>query len=278
MIEQPIGVFDSGIGGLTVVSQIRKYCPGEEIVYFGDTARVPYGTKSANVIRQFSVENTRFLLKSEPKLIVIACHTASCLAGDYLRRKFPGLTFLDVVRPSIEKALAVTRSGRIGLIGTPATINSGHYQRLLSSRNRSVHIFAKACPLFVPLVEEGWISNSISKKIAAVYLNDFKKQKIDTLILACTHYPLLKKVIGRVLGKKVELVDASEEVAWQVKEYLRGRKILKENGARKIRLYFSDCHAHLKSIIPAFLHGERITIREAAFPAQAGRGKLCTRL
>ncbi|MCM8756933.1 MAG: glutamate racemase [Candidatus Omnitrophica bacterium] len=263
MSNQPIGIFDSGIGGLTVATQVRKYCPGEEIIYFGDTARVPYGTKSARIVCQFSYQNTRFLLQFRPKLVVIACHTASCLATDYLKQEFPSLVLVDVLKPSVEKALNHTRSGRIGVIGTTATINSKRYQMSLESANNSIRVYATACPLFVPLVEEGWIDNQVSREIASIYLRPLKQKKVDTVILACTHYPLLRKVIAGVLGDGVRLIDPSEEVAAQVAAHLRrGAANRSSVGRGRLRLYFSDCSPRLKKVVRLFLGQTKVTIKE----------------
>lgn len=262
MSNRPIGIFDSGIGGLTVLKKIRQYLPHEPLIYLGDTARVPYGIKSSQVVQEFSSQDTRFLLQFQPKLIVIACHTASALASDFLRTQFPETFFVDVVTPSVEKAWRVSGTKRIGIVGTPATIRSGRYQELLKKKG-PVHIFARACPLFVPLIEEGWQEHSVSLEVAKIYLRDIKQRRVDTLILGCTHYPLLKKVIGKIMGEGVKLVDASEEVARDVRDSLQKRRL--QAGPRKqtVRLFFSDCSAHLRGMIPNFLKGTRVRIEEA---------------
>jgi len=262
MIKQPIGVFDSGIGGLTVVVQMRKISPWQDIVYFGDTARVPYGTKSESVVREFSAQNTEFLLKFNPKLVVIACHTASCLAAGYLRKRFPGTAFLDVVKPSIRKAVSVTRSGRVGVIGTPATINSGVYQSLLRKADPAVRVWAVSCPLFVPLVEEGWGNSRLSREAARIYLRDLRGRKVDTVILGCTHYPLMKKAIRQVLGPDVHLVDASEEVAVETGRLLKSEPETVNAGLGRLLLYFSDCSSYLKSRLKVFLQEKRMIVKE----------------
>jgi len=260
MNEQPIGIFDSGVGGLTVVEKIVKFLPKEKIIYFGDTARVPYGTKSYKIVKNFALDDVKFLLKFKPKLIVIACHTVSSLVADILKKKFPDIFFIDVVKPSIEKALKITENKKIGIIGTPATIRSGKYQKLL--KEKKIKSFAKACPLFVPLVEEGWINHHLVIEVANIYLKEFKKEKIDTLILGCTHYPILKKIIQKVMGEKVKLVDASEEVALSVKKFLMGNNLFSNSKKTYIKLFFSDLNPYLEKIIKYFLKHKKVKIEE----------------
>ena len=216
--NRPIGIFDSGVGGLTVLKEIRKIFPREDIVYFGDTARVPYGNKSKSTIVKFSTENVLFLLRKRVKMVVIACNTSSALALDYLKSVF-SIPILGVIEAGVKKALEVSSQGRIGVIGTKSTIASGSYEKTILKINKQSFVYAQSCPLFVPLVEEGILGGKIVKEAMAMYLGDFRKQKIDTIILGCTHYPLLKKEIGRFL-KDVHVVDSAQAVAHHTKSVL----------------------------------------------------------
>jgi glutamate racemase len=218
--DASIGVFDSGIGGLTVLKELKHALPGENFVYFGDTARVPYGTKSEATIRRFATEICDFLLERKVKLIVAACNTVSALALDYLARKYSSMPIFGVVGPGAFKAVRSTKTRRIGVIGTVATVASGSYRKAIASYGNGLKVYQKACPLFVPLVENGWTDNNIAKLTAKEYLQSFKGKRIDTLVLGCTHYPLLKPAIGRIMGKRVLLVDSAMEIASNVKSYL----------------------------------------------------------
>jgi len=225
--NNPIGVFDSGVGGLTVVKQLIKYLPKEDIVYFGDTARVPYGTKSAKTIERFSVENVLFLLRLKVKCVVVACNTSSSIALNLLRESFK-IPIIGVIEPGSREALSATRSGHIGIIGTQATISSRAYEKEINrlakaeclEKNDKIKMFSQSCPLFVSLAEEGWFNGSITEQIAEKYLSSFKNNKIDTLILGCTHYPLLKDVIAKVVGKDVCLVDSAKQCAIEAERVL----------------------------------------------------------
>jgi glutamate racemase len=210
--SRPIGIFDSGIGGLTVVNEFFNRLPGESIVYFGDTARVPYGSKSESVVRRFALEDAAFLLKHRVKMIVVACHTATSFAMDLLLQTHD-LPILGVVDPGIEAALAATRNGKIGVIGTRGTVSSRTYEIKLKAVRPDIRLSAQACPLFVPLVEEGWLETDVTRDVAKFYLDPMIQDGIDTLILGCTHYPLLKSVIRSVLGPDVQLIDSAEETA-----------------------------------------------------------------
>jgi glutamate racemase len=220
MDRRPIGVFDSGVGGLTVMRELIRQFPNEKIIYFGDTARVPYGAKSKRTIVRFSLENILFLLEKKVKLVVVACNTSSSLALPVIKRNF-NVPIIGVIEPAVKSALRTSRSGRIGVIGTRATIDSRVYERSIKHYNRSIKVFSKACPLFVPFVEEGWLDNKAIRDVAKIYLDDFKDKNIDTLILGCTHYPLLKRVIAAIVGKDVLLVDSGAEVALVVKKALQ---------------------------------------------------------
>ena len=222
-----IGVFDSGLGGLTVVHELMRQLPSENIVYYGDTARVPYGTKSKESIIRFSRENTKVLLKHKVKMIVVACNSSSSYALATLKKEFR-VPIVGVIRPGAKKAAALTRNKKVGVIATSATVASGEYERAVKRHDKTVKVFSKACPLFVPLAEEGWMHKPATLNIAREYLAPLKKLNIDTLILGCTHYPLLKKTLQKVVGKKIVLVDSAKEVAYDVK------KILTELGGRKV--------------------------------------------
>jgi glutamate racemase len=222
---RPIGVFDSGLGGLTVAKAIMRQLPDEEIVYFGDTARVPYGTKSKESIVRFSVENAGILLRHDVKMLVVACNSSSSYAIPTLRRHFK-VPVIGVIEPGARKAVAITRNRRVGVIATSATINSGKYVEAIRRFNPRVKAIGMACPLFVPLVEEGWFDSSITMAVAEYYLSALKKANVDTLILGCTHYPLLKGVLKLVMGPHVQLIDSAGEVA------LEARKTLEMVGRR----------------------------------------------
>ncbi len=216
----PIGVFDSGIGGLTVVRELIARFPAESIIYFGDTARLPYGTKSAATVRRFSVENTHFLLRQGVGVIVVACNTSSAVALDMLRRQFE-IPILGVVEPGARAAAAATKSGRIGVIGTYGTIASGSYDRAIHTLRPEAEVTAVPCPLFVPLAEEGWIDHPVTQSVAREYLEPLRAAHIDTLVLGCTHYGVLKPDIESVFaGGSVVLVDAAAEVAREVARHI----------------------------------------------------------
>lgn len=208
----PIGVFDSGLGGLTVVREIMRNLPNEKMVYFGDTARVPYGNKSQQTIVRFSRQIVSFLKTQKVKAIVVACNTASALALDTIQPEID-IPIIGVVRPGTEMALQSTKKKRVGVIATESTINSHLYQTLLTKRDPEIQVFAKACPLFVPLVEEGWTKDPITEEIAKRYLDDILSREIDTLIMGCTHYPLLRKLLRRVVGEDVQLINPAYETA-----------------------------------------------------------------
>jgi len=235
----PIGIFDSGVGGLTVVQAIRKWLPQETLCYFGDTARVPYGTKSADTIKRYSVEITRFLKSHDVKMIVVACNTVSSVALEPIRELFAG-PVIGVVEPGVRAALQATKTGRIGLIGTRSTVLSGTYQRRLLEENPSLHVAAQACPLFVPLVEEGWEEDPLPRLAAERYLAALKQDNLDVLILGCTHYPLISRVIQEVMGRNVTLVSSAEEAAREVSSILKQTGMSAEKKVFKDLFYASD--------------------------------------
>ncbi len=214
-----IGIFDSGVGGMTVARAIEQCCPGFPLVYLGDLARSPYGSKSPAMITEYSRRNTEFLLKQGAKLIVIACNSAASTASPFLRSHYHQ-SIIDVIHPAVTKAAAVSRRGRIGIIGTRATINSGLYEQRLHAVRPDCKVHSQACPLLVPLVEEGWLERRETKMIVKKYLHPLRDKQIDTLILGCTHYPLLKKTIAPRIGRKVDIIDSSVEVALHLKSIL----------------------------------------------------------
>lgn len=225
--RNPIGIFDSGVGGLTVLKEVRKKLPREHIIYLGDTARVPYGIRSAQTVLKYSLANTDFLLRQNIKLLVIACNTASAVATSALREKY-SIPVVDVVGPGARKAVAVTQNNRIGIIGTEGTIQSGAYEKAIKRYNQNIEIFTQSCPLFVPLAEEGWCAkdDTIVLLTAKRYLATLKASTIDTLVLGCTHYPLLKAAIQETVGDRIKLIDSAEETACEVLRMLSENNIL----------------------------------------------------
>lgn len=238
--SRPIGIFDSGVGGLTVFSEVERVLPKEEIVYLGDTARVPYGAKSKKTVTRFSVENVEFLMKHNVKLIIVACNTASSLSLDFLKRCFR-VPIIGVIEPGAKNAVNSTRNNRIGVLGTNATIASGAYEKAVKKISRRMTIYSQSCPLFVPLVEEGWTGEKVTLEVASVYLKGLKGTGVDTLILGCTHYPLLKNVIKKVMGSKVLLVDSGGEVAKEARSILDAGGLLNADpGKKKHKFFVSD--------------------------------------
>jgi glutamate racemase len=217
--SRPIGVFDSGIGGLTVVSAMRTLLPNESIFYLGDTARVPYGGKSASTVQRYSLEIAAILLEENAKTVVVACNTASAVALSQLTESVP-VRVTGVILPGAQAAVAATRSGHVGVIGTRATINSGAYERALRSLNPEIRVTARACPLLVPLIEEGWLERPITDQIILQYVGPLVEEGIDTLVLGCTHYPLLRNAMARLLGDSITLVDSAQNCASAVRELL----------------------------------------------------------
>ena len=252
MGDAPIGVFDSGIGGLTVLKELLAHLPGEEFVYFGDTARVPYGTKSAETVRRFSRENVRLLLDRGVKSVVVACNTASAEALAMLQREF-ALPIVGVIEPGVRAAVAASGSGRIGVIGTAGTIRSGAYQAGIRLLKENADITAAPCPLFVPLAEEGWIDHPVTEMVAREYLNEFRTRDIDALVLGCTHYPLLKSVISRVMGASVELVDSAVETAREMKRIIQSEDIIGGGGNANFSVILSDTSPTFEEIAQRFL-------------------------
>lgn len=228
--QLPIGVFDSGIGGLTVVRELVRHLPGESILYFGDTARVPYGSKAPDTVARYSEEAAAFLTARGVKAVVIACNTATAHAGELLRRSLD-VPVVGVIEPGSRAAAAATRSRRVGVIGTVGTIRSGAYDLAVRRKLEDARVYAQACPLFVPLVEEGWREHEAARLVAREYLEPLKELDVDVLILGCTHYPLLSRLIGEVMGPEVQLVDSAVETALEVRAVLERQDLLRTDGA-----------------------------------------------
>ncbi len=241
--NSPIGVFDSGVGGLTVAREIMRQLPNERIVYFGDTARVPYGSKSKETVMKYSRQIVNFLKTQQVKAIVVACNTASAYALDELEQEVD-IPIIGVVRPGARAAIEATKNGKIGVIATEATINSGIYNRYIEKNDNSVKIIGKACPLFVPLVEEGLWEDPVTDEIARRYLTELIDSDIDTLILGCTHYPMIRSTVGRIMGKQVTLVNPAYETARELKEMLLEKGLESEHrpglGTELYRFFVSD--------------------------------------
>ena len=252
MDNRPIGVFDSGLGGLTSVRELQRVLPKESIVYFGDTGRVPYGSRSDKTILKYTQSDIRFLRSFDIKLIIVACGTASTVALPHIHSDVP---LLGVVEPAVKRAANVTQNGKIGVIGTQGTISSKKYETYIRQINRDLQVFSAACPLFVPLVENGWLTGDITRLTAEAYLKPLQKANIDTLILGCTHYPLLRRIISEVMGPDVTLVDPGAETALFEKKQLRAAgKLAESPQPNQYRYYVSDSVRNFSEIAGIFLH------------------------
>jgi glutamate racemase len=255
-MKKAIGVFDSGVGGLTVVRELVRQLPYEDIIYFGDTARVPYGIKSRETVIRFSIENILFLLKNDVKLICVACNTASSFALPAIKNHFR-VPIVGVLSPGAREAVYATRNKRIGVIGTKGTVKSRAYEYEIKSLDAGIKVFMQACPLFVPFVEEGFLSGEVVEKVARDYLKPLKEAKVDTVILGCTHYPLLRPVIQKVLGKGVVLIDSAQQVAVEVKNILDGQGQLNKGRKGRQDFFVSDNPAWFSELAKRFL-GHRV--------------------
>jgi len=254
--DSAIGVFDSGIGGLTVLQKIIELLPKENTIYLGDTARAPYGTKSVETVLRYSFENSEFLVEKGVKLLVVACNTSTAIALDRLRSSLE-VPVIGVIEPGATKALDVTKNKKIGVIGTEATIQSGAYTKALRAKDLKVEVYSRACPLFVPLVEEGWTDNAVVEMTVKVYLGSLKQSGIDTLILGCTHYPLLKKAVRKFLGHTVCLVDSAEEIAKEVGSVLKKDSLARKNGGGSHSFFVTDAPDRFVKVGQRFL-GEKV--------------------
>jgi len=247
----PIGVFDSGIGGLTVMRALMQRMPQESILYFGDTARVPYGVKSVETIAHYATQITEFLLARQVKLLIVACNTMAAVAVQAIRDLSP-VPVLDVIEAGARVAARTTRSKQVGVIGTLATVASGAYQRAIHAHEASVTVRSQACPLFVPLVEEGWLEHPVTRLTAQEYLAPLLAERIDTLVLGCTHYPLLKPLLGEVVGPAVTLVDSAETVAGETEALLAARD-LAHHGEARHEFFVTDVPQRFQRIGELFL-------------------------
>ncbi len=256
MDNRPIGVFDSGLGGLTVVKELMKQLPGENIVYFGDTARIPYGTRSRDIVTKYSFQSIKFLLSKNVKTAVIACNTVSASSFDILSSSFE-LPLVSVIQPGANAAVEATSNGKVGVIGTSGTIRSKAYPNAIKAINPNIKVFDQACTLFVPIVEEGWSNTEVARLTAERYLQGFRQEEIDTLVLGCTHYPLLDKTISSVMGPEVKLVNPAVNTAREVREMLEAANQLSEVRTHPmIEFYVSDFGQGFQKIGSRFLNKE----------------------
>jgi len=254
--DSAIGVFDSGIGGLTVLHQIIEALPRENTVYLGDTARAPYGTKSVETVMRYSFENSEFLVEKGVKLVVVACNTSTAIALSHLQESL-SVPVIGVIEPGVRRAIKSTKNKRVGVIGTEATIQSGAYTRALKAVDPKIEVYSRACPLFVPLIEEGWIDNAVVDMTVRAYLGSLKQSGIDTLVLGCTHYPLLKKAIRKFLGPGVSLVDSAEETAGEVAVALKKRASERKTGKGIHSFFVTDAPERFVKVGRRFL-GENV--------------------
>ncbi len=255
MDRRPIGVFDSGVGGLTVFKELEAALPAECFVYLGDTARVPYGTKSPETVGRYGTEAARFLKKHDVKMLVVACNTVSAVAVDAVAEE-ARVPVIGVILPGARRAVSLSKRGRIGVIGTRATVASEAYPRAILALREDAEVFSQPCPLFVPLAEEGWTDNDVARRVAETYLASLKEAGVDTVVLGCTHYPLLAGTIAEVMGPDVTLVDSAGAVAAEVKEWLSREQALAapEGGTRPAdRFYVTDSPAPFASVAERFL-------------------------
>lgn len=252
MNNRPIGIFDSGLGGLTVMAAIKKYLPKENIIYFGDTARVPYGSKSKEAVTNFSREIVDFLISKNVKMIIVACNTASAFALQDLKKKVK-IPIIGVIEPGVRAALKKS-DGRIGVIGTEGTINSSSYTKAINKFGKKIKVYTKACPLFVPLVEEGWVNHSITSQVIKEYLQSLKKKGVDTIVLGCTHYPILKNAIKKIMGSRVHVIDSATAVAAETAQILNKNNISNKKQNRGKQMFFvSDMPNKFKILAKRFL-------------------------
>ena len=250
----PVGIFDSGIGGLTVVKAIQALLPSEHIIYFGDTARVPYGSKSQLTIRKYAQDDAGILMKHQPKMIIVACNTVSALALDVVEQVGKGIPVLGVLEAGAKLAVQHSRNNRIGVIGTRATVESNAYSFAINALKPEIEVFSSACPLLVPLAEEGFMDHPAASMIARDYLAELVGWGVDTLVLGCTHYPILKKMIGKITGPDIRIIDSAEAVAAKAKELLAENNLLNGSGAPvSPHLLVSDLPRKFRSLCRLFL-------------------------
>ncbi|MBO4889103.1 MAG: glutamate racemase [Firmicutes bacterium] len=263
MDNRAIGVFDSGLGGLTVIREMGNLMPRENAVYFGDTARVPYGSKSKATIIEFSHQIMRFLLRHDVKGVIIACGTASSNALEEMKASYD-LPIIGVVEPGARAALRATKNGRIGVLGTAATIRSGAFERLLLKEDPSLEVTSQACPLFVPLVEEGWFSDEVTREVIRRYIKPLKENHVDTVILGCTHYPLLRPLIQKEMGENVTLINVSEAATREMKEFLGEHDMEADHTVGTYDFYASDSIDQFRSFSRQILDIENLTVSKVS--------------
>lgn len=259
MTKKAIGVFDSGLGGLTILNALRRTLPHENLIYFGDTANVPYGSKSKEAVTRLSLAIGHFLQEQNVKLIVVACNTASAQALDELKKKL-AVPVMGVIEPGATKAVNVTKNGHIAVLGTEGTVNSKAYPKALLKKLPNAHIIQQACPLFVPLVEENWTNKPAAELIAREYLLPIQQSKADTVILGCTHYPVLKEVLARILGAQVNLVDSADTLAEAAQVFLRKHHLAQTTGKGRITVYASDAPQRFKRLAQILLADKISTV------------------
>lgn len=265
--NRPIAVFDSGIGGLTVYRELKNCLPSERFIYLGDTARLPYGTKSAETISNYSVQNAEFLVGIGIKMLVVACNTASSYAMEKIVDRFD-MPVVGVISSGVRRALALTKNQKVGVIATESTIQSQSYQHLLQDLAPGIQVQARPCPLFVPLVEEGWLDHPVTLEVARIYLEPLRAEGIDTLILGCTHYPMLKSVIARVLGPTVSLVDSAEALAGEIRGILTALSLERRPGADDSAddFYVTDSIVRFQRVAEIFLQRKIESVRQVDIP------------
>lgn len=247
MDNRPIGIFDSGVGGLTVVSEVMKLLPNEDIIYFGDTARVPYGSKSKETVTKFSSQIIRFLISKNVKTIIIACNTVSSNCFSELKSIFD-IPIVEVVRPGAYACAKATKNNIVGVIGTEATIRSKAYEQKIKDINSNIKVYSKSCPLFVPLAEEGWTNNDVAKMTAEIYLKELIDKNIDSILLGCTHYPLLKDCIKTVIGDCINIINPAEATALNIQSFLENNNMVSGETNHTHIFYVSDNTAKFDSI------------------------------
>ena len=263
MKKQPIGVFDSGIGGLTILRALRRALPHENLIYFGDTANVPYGGKSKTAVTRLSLAVARFLQEHHVKLVVVACNTASAQALGTLRKQLR-VPVMGVIEPGAQAAVNATRNHKIAVLGTQGTVESNAYVKAIKKRNKQASVFQQACPLFVPLAEEGFAGKPAAELIAREYLKSVQDSRADTVILGCTHYPILKNLIAKILGPRVRLVDSADTLARAAQQFLRDQNLATATGRGTLRLYASDAPEKFTRSAHKLLNGKipRATLKK----------------
>lgn len=262
--EKSIGIFDSGLGGLTILKQVRRLMPRENLIYFGDTAHVPYGSKSKETVTEYSLNIAKFLESKNVKLILVACNTASALALPTIRRHIK-VPVLGVISPGAKCAVKASKNKNIVVLGTEALVKSKEYPKNIKKLDRKITVSQYACPLFVPVIEEGIVEDKITELIISKYLAPLKKLNADTVILGCTHYPVIKKHISRVLGSGVILVDSAEEIAKEAKELLTERLLLRRKGKGSVQIYASDSPERFSKLAVNIIGGKKPKVKESRF-------------